>query len=60
LRRTPHVTHMNFEEAQAVVDVVKPREAWFTHIADEIMHARDEPTLPAGTRIAYDGLRLVL
>ena len=60
LRRTPHVTHMNFEEALAVVAMVKPRQAWFTHIADEIMHARDEPTLPEGTRIAYDGLRLEL
>lgn len=60
LRHTPHPTHMNFEEALAVVDVLHPKSTWFTHIADEIMHSVDDPKLPKGVRIAYDGLRLNL
>lgn len=58
LRRSAHPTHMNFEEALAVIAEVKPREAWLTHLQCEIMHARDEPTLPEGVRLAYDGLQL--
>ena len=58
LRRTAHPTHMNFEEALAVIAQVKPRGAWLTHLQCEIMHARDEPTLPEGVRLAYDGLQL--
>jgi len=60
LRHTPHVTHMNFEEALAVVDRIKPQQTWFTHIADEILHSREDPLLPDGVRIAYDGLKLKL
>lgn len=58
LRHTPHPTHMNFAEALAVRDEVRPRQMWFTHIQCEIMHAVEEPKLPAGVNIAYDGLKL--
>jgi len=42
----------------AVRDQLRPRQTWFTHLQCEIMHARDEPELPPGVRIAYDGLKL--
>lgn len=58
LRHTPHPTHMNFEEALAVQKAVQPRQTWFTHIQCEIMHAVEEPKLPRGVNIAYDGLKL--
>jgi len=58
LRFTPHVTHMNWDEALALRDQVMPRQTWLTHFQCEIMHARDEPTLPPGVRMAYDGLKL--
>ena len=58
LRHTSHPTHMNFTEALAFRKLVEPRTTWFTHIACEILHARDEPTLPPDVRIAYDGLKL--
>ncbi|MEM0898235.1 MAG: MBL fold metallo-hydrolase [Verrucomicrobiota bacterium] len=60
LRHSPHPTHMNFEEALAVVDAVRPRRTYFTHIADQVMHARDEPLLPKGVSIAYDGLQFAV
>ena len=58
LRRTPHHTHMNFDEALAVRQRLQPRETWFTHLQCEIMHAKDDPTLPEGVHLAYDGLKL--
>jgi len=58
LRFTPHATHMNFEEALALVDDLKPGRVFFTHFADEVMHARDEVRLPPGVKLAYDGLRI--
>ena len=58
LRHTPHFTHMNFAEALALSEAVQPRQTWFTHLQCEILHAREEPKLPAAVRIAYDGLKL--
>lgn len=58
LRRTPHPTHMNFEEALAFRSLIGPRETWFTHVQCEILHAREEKELPVDVRLAYDGLRL--
>jgi phosphoribosyl 1,2-cyclic phosphate phosphodiesterase len=58
LRRTPHPTHMSWDEACAASALIAPRETWLTHLQCEMMHARDEPTLPAGVRVAYDGLIL--
>ena len=58
LRYTPHVTHHSFAEALEVHHQLQPRQTWFTHLMCEIMHARDEPLLPEGVKIAYDGLRL--
>lgn len=58
LRHTPHSTHMTFEEALAFREKVAARQTWFTHIMCEILHAREEPKLPHGVKIAYDGLKL--
>lgn len=60
LRLTEHPTHMNFSEACAFAGKVAAGETWLTHIAHEISHAREEPGLPEGVRIAYDGLVLAL
>ena len=58
LRHTPHPTHMNFPEALIFAEKVGARQTWFTHLQCEIMHAREEPKLPQGVNIAYDGLKL--
>jgi phosphoribosyl 1,2-cyclic phosphate phosphodiesterase len=58
LRRTPHPTHMSFEEAIAISQQLQPRQTWLTHIQCEISHARDDATLPPGIHLAYDGLQL--
>jgi len=58
LRYTPHPTHFNVEQALAVVQKIKPRRTYFTHIAHEILHADLEAKLPENVFLSFDGLRL--
>jgi phosphoribosyl 1,2-cyclic phosphate phosphodiesterase len=53
-----HPTHFSIEEALAVVDRVKPRRTFFTHIAHNCGHVETNARLPAGVELAYDGLRV--
>jgi phosphoribosyl 1,2-cyclic phosphate phosphodiesterase len=58
LRHRDHPTHLTIGEALAVAARVEPGATWFTHICHDLGHAETEAALPAGTRIAYDGLKL--
>jgi phosphoribosyl 1,2-cyclic phosphate phosphodiesterase len=58
LRLKPHPTHLSLAQAVAVVERLKPRRAFFTHIAHELGHEATNSTLPAHMQLAYDGLRL--
>jgi len=58
LRHEPHPTHFNFEQALAMVETLRPRQTYFTHLTHTTLHAEMEPTLPDGVLLAYDGLRL--
>jgi phosphoribosyl 1,2-cyclic phosphate phosphodiesterase len=60
LRRREHPTHMNVQEALETAGAIHARETWFTHLCHELGHAALEAELPAGIRVAYDGLRLSL
>jgi phosphoribosyl 1,2-cyclic phosphate phosphodiesterase len=61
LRDVPHPMHQTVEQALAVVRELKPRRAWFTHIAHELPHSETIARLAkAGydnVSLAYDGLR---
>ena len=59
LQPKKHPTHLTIDEALAVVDRVKPKQTYFTHMSHQVMHAEIDPTLPAHVRLAYDGLRAV-
>ena len=56
LRIRPHPTHLWLERALAYVEELRPRRAYFTHIAHDIKHERDSALLPEGVEWAYDGL----
>ncbi|MBC7932853.1 MAG: MBL fold metallo-hydrolase [Rubrivivax sp.] len=56
LRLRPHPTHLSLERSLAYVRELKPRRAFFTHIAHDIKHERDAGLLPRGVEWAYDGL----
>jgi phosphoribosyl 1,2-cyclic phosphate phosphodiesterase len=60
LRHEPHPAHSTIERSLAWVDRLKPRRAFFTHIAHELGHEATNSTLPANVRLAYDGLKLDL
>ncbi len=56
LRFKEHPTHLWLDKALEYVEKIKPRRAYFTHIAHDVKHARDSARLPAGVSWAYDGL----
>jgi len=58
LRWKRHPSHNNVDEALGWVERVGPRQAFFTHIAHELDHAKTEAKLPANVRLAYDGQRI--
>jgi phosphoribosyl 1,2-cyclic phosphate phosphodiesterase len=60
LRPHPHPTHLTVEQALATVERLRPRRAYFTHIAHELGHEQTNATLPSHVQLAYDGLRLEL
>jgi phosphoribosyl 1,2-cyclic phosphate phosphodiesterase len=60
LRLKPHPTHLCLSQAVAMVERLKPRRAFFTHIAHELGHQQTNAALPPHVQLAYDGLRLEL
>jgi phosphoribosyl 1,2-cyclic phosphate phosphodiesterase len=58
LRREPHPTHFSLPEALEVVERLRPRRTYLTHISHALDHATTERELPPGVALAYDGLAL--
>lgn len=58
LRRTPHPSHSNLETSLKFVEKIRPKQAYFTHIAHDLGHAETEKELPPGVHMAYDRLRI--
>lgn len=61
LQREQHVSHFNLEEAIAMINIIKPKQAYLTHISHKLgLHGATEKELPANVHLAYDGLQLSL
>ena len=58
LRHEPHPTHMTVEQALLEVEKIRPRQAYFTHIAHELSHQETNARLPEHVRLCYDGMQL--
>lgn len=58
LRYKPHPTHSTVEQSLKIVEAVKPKRAFFTHICHDLPHEETDASLPAGVRLAYDGMKL--
>jgi phosphoribosyl 1,2-cyclic phosphate phosphodiesterase len=56
LRFKEHPTHLWVDKALQYVEKLRPRRTYFTHLAHDVMHARDSAHLPPGVEFAYDGL----
>ena len=58
LRERPHPTHMSLAESLEVVQRVRPRQTYFTHLSHSLDHETTNARLPDGVELAYDGLRI--
>ncbi|HTQ62034.1 MAG TPA: bifunctional riboflavin kinase/FAD synthetase [Candidatus Solibacter sp.] len=62
LRDIPHPMHQTVDQALALIDQLKPRRAWFTHIAHDLPHAETNERLRklgfSNVQLAYDGLEI--
>lgn len=59
LRIKPHKSHLNLEEALAIIEKLQPKKAYLTHISYLMgFHAATEKKLPKNVFLAYDELSL--
>jgi phosphoribosyl 1,2-cyclic phosphate phosphodiesterase len=59
LRKEPHISHMNVDEALKAIKMINPGKAYLIHMSHRFgLHAEMESSLPANVHIAYDGLVL--
>lgn len=57
LRKEPHPTHFNLEEALNFINDIKPKKAYLTHISNRLgFHEAVSKELPSNVFLAYDGL----
>lgn len=56
LRERPHPTHFSVAESLAVIEELKPKRTYLTHVCHDMGHAQMQGKLPAGVELAYDGL----
>ena len=61
LRDIPHPMHQTVDSALGLIETLKPRRAWFTHIAHDLPHAETNQRLAKmgfpHVQLAYDGLQ---
>ncbi|MFD2598912.1 MBL fold metallo-hydrolase [Sphingobacterium corticis] len=59
LQREPHISHLTLQEALHVVDRLKPKRAYFTHVSHRFgRHDEIQQELPPHVSMAYDGLQI--
>ena len=58
LRHNPHPTHSTVGNSLKIVERLKPKRAYFTHISHDLPHEKTNASLPDNVRLSYDGLKL--
>jgi phosphoribosyl 1,2-cyclic phosphate phosphodiesterase len=59
LRIEPHPSHLNLEEALAMVERIQPKKTYFTHISHLLgFHDEVEANLPNNVHLAFDNLQI--
>lgn len=58
LRHRPHPTHSTVSQALESVNLLKPKQVYFTHMCHDLGHAQTESALPPHINLAYDGLKI--
>lgn len=61
LHKQPHISHFSLSQALEVIDQIKPRMAYLTHLSHLMgLHAQVSDELPSNVQLAYDGLKIKL
>lgn len=61
LRKEPHPTHFNLEEALAFIKKVNPGKTYLTHISHNFgLHEKVQNELPENVFLAYDNLEIII
>jgi phosphoribosyl 1,2-cyclic phosphate phosphodiesterase len=56
LRDKPlHPTHYTINESLKIVEIIKPKKTYFTHIAHQLLHDKTNLSLPKNVELAFDG-----
>ncbi|MFI3314941.1 MAG: MBL fold metallo-hydrolase [Rikenellaceae bacterium] len=59
LRRESHISHFTLAQALEVINTIKPRRAYLTHVSHQMgLHAVQSKELPSNVYLAHDGLSL--
>lgn len=58
LRYKPHPTHSTVDNSLRIVDRLRPKRAFFTHICHDLPHEQTNASLPENVRLSYDGMKL--
>ncbi|HUN88929.1 MAG TPA: MBL fold metallo-hydrolase [Terriglobales bacterium] len=58
LRHRPHPTHSSLSNSLRIVEELKPKRAFFTHISHDLPHVKTNEALPDNVRLSHDGLKL--
>jgi len=58
LRHHPHPTHSTLENSLKIVEQLKPKRTFFTHMSHDLPHQATNAMLPENVRLSYDGLKL--
>jgi len=57
LRHKKHISHFNLQEALQIIEEVKPKKAYLTHISHLLgLHNVTSKILPPNVEMAWDGL----
>jgi phosphoribosyl 1,2-cyclic phosphate phosphodiesterase len=57
LRKKPHISHFNLEQAIGMVQEIEIPNAYFTHISHQLgLHEEVNKELPSQMQLAWDGL----
>ncbi len=58
LRDEPHATHFGIPQALAVVERVRPKQTYLTHVSHYLEYTETNARLPAGVQLSHDGLTI--
>ena len=58
LREKPHATHFGIPQALEVVERVRPKRTYLTHVSHHLDYVTTNARLPPGVELSYDGLHI--